>query len=271
MSEQLNRVLVALDASPLSLAALEAAAVLAQRAGAELLGVFVEDVNLTRLAGHPAAASISLVGGLRRDPGHRLLEDALKLQVTAARRAFADAAGSLGGTASFAVRQGRVDAELLAAAAEADLILLGCSGRVETLTRRGRLGSTARALIERAARPVLVMRQPLPAMRPVAVLYDGSAAARRAMTLAARLAMATGTRLEIITAAPDRETAARREREARGLIEPYSVPIEGHPVAKADSTHLAAETARHPLSVLVLPETARHLMDVLPCSVVVVP
>lgn len=266
----LHRVVVALDASPLSLTALDVAAALARRVGAELTGVFVEDVNLVRLAGHPAATSISLVGGFHRDPEHRLLGHALKLQVTAARRAFDEVAERLGQAASFAVRQGRVDAELLAAAEDADLVLVGCSGRGEGLTPRIRLGSTARAMVERAIRPVLVIRHALPAAQPVAVLYDGSAAARRALGLASRLAAATGARLEVITATADAESARASEREARALIEPLTVAIESHPVTSAEVSRLAAEASRHPVAVLVLPETARHLLEVLPCSVVVV-
>lgn len=268
---RLARVLVALDASPLSLTALEAAAVLARRMGAELTGVFVEDINLTRLAGHPVATSISLVGGIRRDPGHRLLEHALKVQVTAARRAFEEVAEQLGPTASFAVRQGRVEVELLAAAEEADLVLVGCSGQGDRLASRRRLGSTARAMVERAARPVVVVRHALPAAQPVAVLYDGSPASRRALVLAARLATAAGARLEVITLAADAEAARRREQEARALIAPVAIALESLPVIPTDAGRVAAEAARHPLALLVLPETARHLLEMLPCSVVVVP
>ena len=50
-----RRILVALDASPHSLAALEAAAELAASLRAELIGLFVEDANLLRVAGFPFA------------------------------------------------------------------------------------------------------------------------------------------------------------------------------------------------------------------------
>jgi hypothetical protein len=52
---EIHRILVALDASVRSLAALEAAAELAAEWHAELLGLFVEDVELLRLAATPAA------------------------------------------------------------------------------------------------------------------------------------------------------------------------------------------------------------------------
>ena len=51
--DKIQRILVALDASTDSLAALDAAAKLAQCLQAELVGLFVEDVNLLYMAGLP--------------------------------------------------------------------------------------------------------------------------------------------------------------------------------------------------------------------------
>ncbi len=54
----IRRILVALDASGASLAALDAAARLAATLEAELLGLFVEDEDLLRLAGLPCAREV---------------------------------------------------------------------------------------------------------------------------------------------------------------------------------------------------------------------
>jgi K+-sensing histidine kinase KdpD len=51
----IRRILVALDASPDSLAALKTAADLARRMEAELMGLFVEDIELLRMADSPYA------------------------------------------------------------------------------------------------------------------------------------------------------------------------------------------------------------------------
>ena len=48
----IRRILVALDASPASLSAMQNAVELAARLGAELIGLFVEDINLLRAGGH---------------------------------------------------------------------------------------------------------------------------------------------------------------------------------------------------------------------------
>jgi nucleotide-binding universal stress UspA family protein len=53
-----QRILVALDASPASLAALDFATELAERHQAELLGIYVEDINLLRSAEIPFTREI---------------------------------------------------------------------------------------------------------------------------------------------------------------------------------------------------------------------
>lgn len=54
----IRRILVALDTSPSSQAALEAAVALAERLNAEVCGLFVEDVDLLRVAESPYAREI---------------------------------------------------------------------------------------------------------------------------------------------------------------------------------------------------------------------
>ncbi len=54
----IQRILLALDASPQSVAALDTATELAGRLGAELTGLFVEDTDLLRMAALPFAAEI---------------------------------------------------------------------------------------------------------------------------------------------------------------------------------------------------------------------
>ena len=62
----IRRILVALDASRHSLAALEAASELAEALKAELVGIFVEDVNLLYLAGLPFAREVRYLSGVDR-------------------------------------------------------------------------------------------------------------------------------------------------------------------------------------------------------------
>ena len=69
----IRRIMVALDASPRNVEMIEIAAKLAARMGSELIGLFVEDINLLRMADLPFASEIGLFSnGTRRLDSGRL-------------------------------------------------------------------------------------------------------------------------------------------------------------------------------------------------------
>ena len=131
--ESIRRILVALDNSRHSLAALEAAAELAARLQAELSGLFVEDINLIRLAGLPFAQEIHYPSASLRQLSRQKLDQELKARATQARQALAAAATQANVDWSFRVVRGLVAAELLAAASDVDLLSLGIASQPSTL------------------------------------------------------------------------------------------------------------------------------------------
>jgi nucleotide-binding universal stress UspA family protein len=182
----IRRILVALDGSYHSLAALEAAAELAASLGAELFGLFVEDINLLRLASSPVAREVRypFVSTGRLDRAG--MERGLRAQAVQARRALAAACEPRRIKWSFRVARGEVAVEVLAAALEADLLTLGRASR--PLIRRVRLGSTARAAMAQDECSVLLLQRDMRITPPVVVVYDGSPTAREALVWAVRLA-----------------------------------------------------------------------------------
>lgn len=212
----IRRILVAVDASADSLAAVEAAARLAAELGAEIAGLFVEDVNLIRLSGHPAARQVDAISGESRplEPGE--LARQLRNQATAARRRLAEIAERRGVAWSFRTARGRVALELLTRAADVDLITLGATSM--SLTRVP--GSTVRAVVAEARGPVLVLRRGAALGSARYVLYDGTPAAARALELGAAMARDPGTKLVVALLGDE----ARRERSAREVRD----WLEGH-------------------------------------------
>jgi nucleotide-binding universal stress UspA family protein len=85
-SGKITRILVAVDASPLSLAALEAAAELAASLQAELLGLYIEDINLLRAADSPFAREVGHFSGSIRDLDSQRLQRQLRSQANRVRR-----------------------------------------------------------------------------------------------------------------------------------------------------------------------------------------
>jgi nucleotide-binding universal stress UspA family protein len=225
-AEPIRRLLVALDTSLHSLAALETAAQLAGPLEAELTGLFVEDADLLKLAGLPFVREIHPASATAEPLDATSLERALRLRAEQAGRALAAAAEHAKLRSSFRVVRGSVAAELLSAASAADLLVLGRGSRL--LARHWTLGSTAFAVATRAAR-VLLVRSGVPCRgRPLYVLDDGTPSAELALRAATALAEALGSDLTILVApgAPgagavprdDAPAASRRTRVRRSLL-----------------------------------------------------
>ena len=102
----IRRILVALDASPHSLAALEAAVTLAARFRAELAGLFVEDADLLRFAELPFAEEIGLFSAQRRRLDGLELERQMRAQMVRIRRLFSGATRQAHVEGSFRVVRG---------------------------------------------------------------------------------------------------------------------------------------------------------------------
>ncbi|MEX2647431.1 MAG: universal stress protein, partial [Alphaproteobacteria bacterium] len=149
-----RRILVALDASASSLAALEAAAEMAARLHAELAGLFVEEDDLLRLAALPFARAYSTDAADLARLDVEAMRRALRVQAERARRALEDAAMRHRLPWSFRVAQGAVAAALAEAARECDLLGLGAASGART--RRARLGSTTRAALGARGCAILV-------------------------------------------------------------------------------------------------------------------
>ena len=173
------RVLVPLAASTRVREALEAGAGLAAAVGARLEGLFVEDVNLARLAALPFAREVESLTTARRQLPLAAVERAFRVEAAHLSRLLARSAQRARVECSFLVTRGQWLAEV--AARDADLTVLVGSGRAAAGERGGR------------------------ARRPVAALFDASAAARRGLAAASRLARAFDRELLILI---PRSTAA---------------------------------------------------------------
>ena len=208
-----RRVLVALDASRGSLDALSAAAALAARLGAELHGLFVEDVNLLRAAGLPFASQLSSLSAAPRPLERRGLERELRALAAAARASVAEEARRVEVGWSFRVARGQVSVEILAAAGDADVLVLGRTGR-----RVGsRPGETARAAAARAPTSVLLVGRGADIGRPVVAAYDDSPEADRVLEVAARLDAGAGKITLLVTAPAPGQADALADRARHRL------------------------------------------------------
>jgi len=206
-----RRILVALDASRESRAALAAAAGFADRLEAELAGVFIEDIDLLNLAALPFSREAPALSASGRVLDPNRVEHELRSTAAAARRALAAVAEAHHLRWTFRVVRGHVETELLTASRDADLVAVGKGTR--PLSGDARLGSTGRAVASRTARSVLFAAMVQGAMdAPMAIIYDESSPSAAALDFVTHLA--EGNRRSLVVFVLSETPAAFAKQEA---------------------------------------------------------
>jgi len=218
---RIRRILVLTDTSRAGRAALEAAAELAARQGAELVTLFVEDADILRVAGLPFAREVGEVSGKAHPMDLGQLERRLKGQAAEIRRLLRQLEARHAITWSLHIARGRAESEALAVATHDDLLVVGKRGWARLPHRR--LGSTTRQLLGQARVSLMVYSPAQARGHPILVLFDDPEAGARALALAAYIAPTPEHKLVLLlppgaAAATDRlQQAAARALGEQGL------------------------------------------------------
>jgi nucleotide-binding universal stress UspA family protein len=272
-SLDIRRILVALDASPQSLAALEAATQLASRFEAELIGIFVEDINLIRLAHLPFAREVSRFSATPRHLDSPQIELQLRARARRVHQAMAAMTKDTGLRWSFRVARGVISVELIAAALEADIVILGKTG----WSGRRRVGSTTRTMIVQSPRQVLILQRKVRLGVPITVAFDGSETGHKALE-AARLVWIEGGPLNVLLLADDSDEAQRLQAEAGERLGKLAMEAQFSWRPNLDGPRLARLLRTEGCGVLVLPaeseqisgEILLNLLNEIECAVLLV-
>lgn len=233
-SRVFRRILLALDSSAPSRAALEEAARLARRLGAELNALFIEDASLLDLAQSPFARHYNMLSRAVETVDLTLMEARLLAQASARRGAVEAVARRAGVRWSFRTVRGHVAEAVIAAAADQDLLLVGWAtrqsggdylARIRLRRPGGQQSSTLRKIALGSQRCVLLLREGDILGHPVAVVFDGEAGAQRALMVAAMLAGIARAKLVVLLAGDESlaELAAAILRETTVREIEYSV------------------------------------------------
>ena len=254
-----RRILVALDASTQSIAALKTAVTVAAELGADLEGLFVEDINLMRIATLPIARRILYPSATEEPLDSTMMEHELKVLARQAQKSLATLAERSGIRWSFRVVRGKVTVEILAAASESDLLTVGRSGW--SLARKMTLGSTAQNAAINAPKALLLVKRPLAVDRPVMVLFDGSPLAEQALKAATRFAGAFQGRLTVFLVTDSPQNAKKLERQAARFIKPKEIQAKFRPVFTTDTFYLAGVLESEAAGLLVLARQYERLPE----------
>jgi nucleotide-binding universal stress UspA family protein len=200
-----GRVLVLLDGSRLSLDALEAAADIAHARGAEVLGIFVEEVNLLRSAGYGWSREVGASSGQARPLDAARVQARMQALAEQARRSLSQAMARRGIPQVLKLCRGQVVSEVLNLASPGDLLVLGRVGW--SGIPGARMGSTARALVLQAPGDVLLWTRPRPRPqgRVVVLLNHDQGANHRAVRVGADLALQYHQPLSVLVRTTDGE------------------------------------------------------------------
>jgi nucleotide-binding universal stress UspA family protein len=190
-----QRILVPLDASEHSLAALETAAELAAAENAELEGLFVEDTTLLQLSEYPFAQEISILSPVLQQVERSSLERQLRIRAQRLQTFLSHVADRFNIRWKFRVTRGGVHAEVLAAAENADLTILGKTGWSRGVSNK--VGSTVSRMIANGRGLTLIVQHGMRFESPVQVVFTGSELSEKALDIAASLCKAKGFALVV--------------------------------------------------------------------------
>jgi nucleotide-binding universal stress UspA family protein len=254
-----RRILVALDDSPHSRAALRMAVRLAADLEAELEGLFIKDENLLRAAQLPFAEEVRTHSVSPKNLTDRRVERQLRYQAERAEATLQEATEQAEVSYNFRVVEGHVTRELLAAAEEADLLALG---KTSTQSSRRRLGSTSEALLSECSTPVLVLRRAVQHRQPILTYYDGSEAAQSALRVAARLATRGATHpLTVYLPATDDEETEQLRAEVEKEYGDRVAQLDVQPLTEVELSRIATLARREGRGLFVMPGGCSPLSD----------
>ena len=258
-SRRSRALLVALDPSGDSLNLLETAVALAGQLDADLEALFLEDVDLLRIADLPWSFEVTLSSAEERKTSSQAIGRALEARAADARSRLQNAAAQTRIRWSFRTVRGRRMQTVFAEASASDLLLIGH-------TRRG----TSDTRLQQAARP----------RHAVYAAYEGSDSAQRALSVARELAERDGADLTVVlpeTASP--EESSRLAHAASETLSGTSVPVRFRRCRSDDACLLAEVLASVWAEAVVLAvdspvvhdeKSFQSFLSRLPCPVILV-
>lgn len=265
MSDETNQtilfreILVAVDSSSHSRAALKAAATLARAMEANVRGLFVHEEHWSQISRLPSIKSINELTG----KAHVLEEDALEHQIDLLKQRLQRQLKYISKknkiTHSWETARGEVAEKILEAAKESDLITIGREGRSFFLG--GKLGSTARRIIREAAKPILLLKKGLNLGKTITSVYDASAESQKGLKLALSLAQKNESELSILVMDTQGEAKSQRNRTLEKMVENATIPVAVTMLENPDLREFLRAVNYQQAGLLVIPRNHPFLED----------
>ena len=201
-----NKILVPVDGSVNGFNALEYGIYIARKLGASLIGVYVLDVNLIQ---GPMFTDISgSVGMPPYDGFFEAVETSLNEKADFILKDFASRCRRAG--VGFETKKpiGKISQVIIEEGQSADLIVMARKGEHFHLKEGGLLGSVAEAVVRNSGKPVIVTPENFIEIESMAIAYDGSEPAKKALKFSVDFSENTAWPLTAIIINSDSKKAA---------------------------------------------------------------
>jgi len=202
----IKKILIPTDGSANSLTALKYGIYIARKLEASLTGLYVIDVNLIQ---GPMLTDISGSVGMPPYEGFfEAIEKSLDEKADFILKEFQERCQKNGIKAEVKKVIGKISSVIIEEAQNADLILMAKKGENFHLKEGGLLGSVAEAVTRNSGKPVLVTPENFVEIESMALAFDGSASATKALDLSLQLSQQNAWPLTVIIITADSKKAA---------------------------------------------------------------
>lgn len=202
----IKKILIPTDGSVNSLTALEYGIYIARKLEASLTGLYVIDVNLIQ---GPMLTDISGSVGMPPYEGFfEAIEKSLDEKADFILKGFQQHCQKSGIKAETKKVIGKISSIIIEEAQTADLILMAKKGENFHLKEGGLLGSVAEAVTRNSGKPVLITPEKFVEIESMALAFDGSVSATKALNLSLTLSQQNAWPLTVIIITADSKKAA---------------------------------------------------------------
>jgi nucleotide-binding universal stress UspA family protein len=201
----IRKILIPTDGSANSLTAQDFGIYISRKLEASLTGLYVIDVNLIQ---GPMLTDISGSVGMPPYEGFfDAIEKSLDEKADAVLKEFQERCQKSGVKAEVKKAIGKISSIIIEEAQSADLILMAKKGEHFHLKEGGLLGSVAEAVVRNSGKPVLVTPEKFLEIESMALAFDGSDSATKALRLALELSKDNIWPLTVVIVTPDAKKA----------------------------------------------------------------
>ena len=221
----LRSILIGLDGSNYSTAAIDLGIRWAQRSGATLIGMGIVDEP-----GILAPQMVALEGGQYFFEANNELVNDARQRVEGFLDEFAQRCASEGVKCRLLEEVGSPDEQILNDTKPYDLIMLGRQTYFHFETQ-DRPDNTLRTVLRNSSRPVVTVPENPPEGTSVVVAYNGSTEADRALQAFLGLELTDSEPVHVISIDDNPETAQRWASQASAFLRIHDVQVQSHPLA----------------------------------------